>query len=400
MTDEQGPDEPGGRVPGREPAPPRRPADNGANDDSQLTATVEPRSLRLDPGGSGTVTIRVRNTGSVVDEIRLELLGEPARWGSVVPASLRLFPGTQGEAVVTFQPPRASRPRAGTIELRIGLTSQQRPAASVEHSLRLEVAPFDDMTTALDPRFGSTKAEFNSSIRVANRGNRPIEPLITASDPHNGLALTVQPDRLHIEPEAEAIARLTARPHRRIWLGHQRSYPFDVVVQARDVAPRTLDGRLDQLPLLPRWVPGLAIVALALVLAGGVACGAGIICEPGATATASPTGQITSTPATFTPSVTTSPTAAVTPSETATGSPDLTGCTLTVGRPFVRLRQEPRFDSLELGNVPESTYQALDTRLVDFAGGQDRWFMIQAEGRTGWIVDSQFEITDKSAQCP
>jgi hypothetical protein len=405
LTDELGPDEqPRSRIPGRPPVErPHAKADND-NADVRLSALVEPRHLRLEPGGTGSLTLRLRNTGSVVDEIRVELLGEPAGWGSVVPSVLRLYPDTQAEAVISLQPPRASRPRAGSIELRLAITSRERPAASIEESVGIELAPFDEITAALDPRYGSTKGEFTSAIKLGNRGNRPVEPSIRATDPQNALELTVRPERLAVEPGSEAIAWLHARPHRTIWFGNPRTYPFDVIVSDAAGTPRALDGRLEQLPLFPRWLATVGALLVVLAITGGVACGAGLVqCLPvaGPVQTAPPTPFVTVPPDTGPPDTAPPDTA---PPDTAppdTAPPDLSGCVLTIQNPLVRLHEEPDPFSLDVGPAPRDTYVPIDTRVVEFVPGSPaRWFQIEAQGRTGWVEDDGIQIASKSDECP
>ena len=75
-----------------------------------MPATVElvNTSIVVAPGNAVSATIRIRNTGRIVDEFTLAPVGEFATWMTVGPASLPLFPDASGEVRVTFQPPRAS----------------------------------------------------------------------------------------------------------------------------------------------------------------------------------------------------------------------------------------------------------------------------------------------------
>jgi hypothetical protein len=101
-----------------------------------------------------------------------------------------------------------------------------------------------------------------------------------------------------------------------------------------------------------------------------------------------------------------SPTGAgATPSPTpATAKPSITpapsGCILTITNPFARINEEPRHDSVEAGDVPPGEYVPSDSTISNWAGKDERWFEITAEGRTGWIVDNGILIESKSADCP
>ena len=67
------------------------------------------------PGEMGTCTVRIRNTGTVVDQFTLTVLGQPAAWTTVVPAALSLFPGADGTVELHFAPPRAPGVGAGPL---------------------------------------------------------------------------------------------------------------------------------------------------------------------------------------------------------------------------------------------------------------------------------------------
>ena len=86
-----------------------------------ILASLEPRAVTIDPGGSASVQVRVRNRGTIVEAFDLRAVGPCAPWAIVEPASLRLFPGEEGVAQVTFRPPRAATPAAGTYPFAISI---------------------------------------------------------------------------------------------------------------------------------------------------------------------------------------------------------------------------------------------------------------------------------------
>jgi hypothetical protein len=89
------------------------------------------------------------------------------------------------------------------------------------------------------------------------------------------------------EGEASAVA----------WLGRVESRPFEVSVAPEDAAPVTAAGVMDQLAILPRWLPGTVAVAAVLVAAGVVLQQA--VLKPSApTSSAVPGSSSTALPAT------------------------------------------------------------------------------------------------------
>jgi hypothetical protein len=53
---------------------------------------LEPRTVAATPGDHATVQVRVRNSGSVVDQFNLEVLGDAKAWSTVDPPTLLFFP--------------------------------------------------------------------------------------------------------------------------------------------------------------------------------------------------------------------------------------------------------------------------------------------------------------------
>jgi len=78
----------------------------------------------------------------------------------------------------------------------------------------------------------------------------------------------------------------------------------------------------------------------------------------------------------------------------------LTGCVLTIRNPLVSMRANPDWSSAETGKVPPGQYEAPTSKVVSFAGQDQRWFEVTAEGRTGWIPYDTILVESKSAECP
>ena len=74
-------------------------------------------------------------------------------------------------------------------------------------------------------------------------------------------------------------------------------------------------------------------------------------------------------------------------------------CVVTIKNPFVDLHEDPDPFSQAIIQVPPGDYGVSATATGDFAGGQQRWLEITAEGRTGWIEDNTINIDAKSVGC-
>src|SRR5436305_3368958 len=98
-----------------------------------MPATVDllTQNLVVAPGNSVTTTIRLTNTGRIVDELTLEVLGDAAPYATIEPAVVPLFPAARADVPVTFRPPRATLPLAGAVPYAIRVRSRGDPAFSV-----------------------------------------------------------------------------------------------------------------------------------------------------------------------------------------------------------------------------------------------------------------------------
>ena len=285
-----------------------------------MPATVELLATRVAvrPGGTASATIRVTNTGRIVDEITLEPLGEVVPWMTVAPTSLALFPGAMGQATVTFGPPRGAQPAAGTYPFAVRVRSREDRAFSFVAEGRVEVGVLMDVVARMSPRT-STASRLGQGathrLEVENNGNTTAGVRISAADADERLRFTVVPEVLSIPPGARSVAALKVRAKRRQWSGQPTGLPFQVGVAPDGATPIPLDGTLSQRATL---VFGLTQVAAAVISVGvvaAIALGAGQTLlkspEPLASASAGPT-------ATLAALATPLPTPATTPAPTAT----------------------------------------------------------------------------------
>jgi len=62
------------------------------------------------PGGEGIATVNVKNTGTVVDQFAINLLGDPSAWARPDPGVVSLFPGAEQQGCGRAPARRPVRP--------------------------------------------------------------------------------------------------------------------------------------------------------------------------------------------------------------------------------------------------------------------------------------------------
>ncbi len=232
------------------------------------SVTLVNAAVAVEPGGQVAVDVRVRNTGSVVDEFTLEVLGDSAGWAAVDPPVVSLFPGAEGTARIVFQPPRLSSTPAGLVPFGLRARSGEDPAGSAVEEGSVEVGSFLEPFAELVPRTSRGSSSGSHDVAVDNRGNARLSAELEATDADRLLKFDVKPPAVVVEPGMAEFAKIRVSPVKRFWRGTPKTRPFQLYVKPDGGQPITLDGTLLQESILPPWFMKalLALIALLIIL--------------------------------------------------------------------------------------------------------------------------------------
>lgn len=226
--------------------------------------------IEVDPGGEAAIEVRVRNTGQVVDQFALEVLGAAAGWATVEPASLNLFPGKEETARIRFRPPRAPSTPAGEIPFGVRVRSHEDPAGGTVEEGTLRVGAFRQTEAELVPRSSRGRFGARHELALDNRGNVRMRALLAGRDPSNRLRFRFAPAALTAPPGGAAMADVHVRPRGVAWTGPPRSHSFQLQLSLEDERPQVLDATMVQGPVFGPWVRTAAMLAAAAIaLAAG-----------------------------------------------------------------------------------------------------------------------------------
>ncbi|MFB7590062.1 peptidoglycan-binding protein [Streptomyces sp. NPDC056169] len=231
-----------------------------------MWTSLDPADVTVEPGARTSARLRVRNTGDTVEEYRLSIVGKPSGWSRVEPDVLRLYPGSEGTAEISFAPPRSSDVEAGPVAYGIRVDPRENTGARDVLEGRLTVTPFTETRAELLPPALIGRFRGRARIAVDNLGNTPLTASLVARDEANRLTFDVRPNAVQIAPGRAAFGELVVRPQSVRWTGAEESHRFTVAVRrAGDDTALDLDATFDQRPVLGNWlvvVGGLLLTAV------------------------------------------------------------------------------------------------------------------------------------------
>ncbi|ONI89128.1 hypothetical protein ALI22I_16580 [Saccharothrix sp. ALI-22-I] len=233
------------------------------------TATLSATGLAVAPGEDVTCTVVVRNTGDLVDEFTVDVVGDAAGWATAEPASVNLVPQASAEVVVRFAPPRAAGVAAGSVPFGVRVSSREDPYGSVVEEGVVEVGGFTDMSAELVPTKVEAGSKGKFEVAIDNVGNHPVAVRLHPADPDGELEFKLDRSDVVLAPGTAAFVKLVAKPRNTFLRGPSQPRPFRVDIVPSVGSPLSATGTLVQRQLLPRWLlPALiALLALAAVLA-------------------------------------------------------------------------------------------------------------------------------------
>jgi hypothetical protein len=218
------------------------------------------------PGTQASCSIRVENTGMVVDSMLLDLLGDAAEWASVEPAQMNLLPGASAQARILFSPPRVATLEPGDVPFGLRAMSMEDPNGSRIEEGVIRVGEFSDVGAELVPKSATGRRSAHYKLVVENRGNRPEDLAVDAVDPDVKLAFHTRPQLFTAAPGTATFIRLTAVPRKTFFKGPSKTLPFQVSAQPEQGDAAQADGVMLEKQTLPEWL--LPLLGIAVLLAG------------------------------------------------------------------------------------------------------------------------------------
>ncbi|MFT4165529.1 MAG: hypothetical protein QM650_09840 [Microlunatus sp.] len=237
--------------------------------------------VMVEPGGQASVTVTVRNLGSIVEGYRIEVVGEGvSQWVDVLPPEVSVYPQQEATAVVVFSPPGGAGAPGGTWPFGILVRSTEDADASAVAEGDLEIGKVFGLQAKLLPVNSSGRWNGRHVIQVTNWGNSPVTLKLSATDADQALGFMIRPETVEVPLGGTATARLWAKTKAPTLRGTPTRIPFTVTGERQGAPPPqapptpygvtldrpSVDGAFNQKPILTRGSVTAGVLALLLVV--------------------------------------------------------------------------------------------------------------------------------------
>jgi hypothetical protein len=230
-------------------------------------AELAPLSVNVDAGEEAEATLRIRNDSDIVEEYHVDVVGDPAQWCTVQPATLRLYPQTTETVRLTFRPPRGPDPAAGPHSYGARITLAEDSEAVTVPEGNVSVAPFTDVRAELLPVTVRGWSRARQRLVVDNYGNTSLTAAVVASTRDNRVEFDTRTPSFQVLPGRAHFGMFRLRPPHLLWIGRAVSHPFTMSVRPSGSKPVDVAGTYLQTALLPSWLARLGALLAALIAA-------------------------------------------------------------------------------------------------------------------------------------
>lgn len=233
-----------------------------------LMMAIDASHLTIDPGGSATFTAHLKNRGTVVDAMTVDVIGLPREWVTVEPRTVNLFVGAEATVQVRLSPPMAPTTNPGLHAVEVAAWSGTNPNVRCVQNLTLNVTGFRDIDAGVEPAIAVGRFQGKFSLRVANGGNASVTATMHGAHDEGTVGVVCRPGTVTVAPGSRAKVTVSAKPPFH-FTGAANLYSLSITVQTPEFS-RTYPVTYKQPPVLSKWVARilLAVVAIVVVVVG------------------------------------------------------------------------------------------------------------------------------------
>lgn len=176
-----------------------------------IRVTLSPKTLQIEPGQKGELSLTVQNLSEIVDQYIVEVEGIDPTWVTPSPPLISLFPQDEGQVALQLHLPETAR--AGSFDFAVKASSQENPIEWSRVSGTLEVTPVSVFEIALSPQRQVLKgAEAAFQVELKNPGNVDLSLRLSATDPEKACDYCFDPGGATVEAGSARSVSFRASP--------------------------------------------------------------------------------------------------------------------------------------------------------------------------------------------
>ncbi len=241
---------------------------------------LETTQLVVQPGTETRLPIRIRNSGTIVESYRVDVVGHAASWSRVEPPLVSVYPGQEVEAEVVFWPVRSAHTPLGIVPFGVRAVSDVDATSSMVAEGAIDVAGIVDIASTILPRNSKGRWSGKHRVEIENRGNTPVSLRLRGHDSDELLDFRFKQNEVEIPVDGFVVTKVKAKIRSPYLRGPAAARPFKIAIEERasdDVSQRRIDrheGHFEELDgtVAQRQIIGgsfAALTALIALLVGG-----------------------------------------------------------------------------------------------------------------------------------
>ena len=221
----------------------------------KIEAAVTPTEFVLAAGDSAEAVLTLRNLGSSVDQLTLNVEGLDPSWYTLPVSSVALFPNDQDNLRIILHPPKTDEARAGSHPFRFKVTSQENPDETASVDLAIQIRALPEVELQLSPqRMAGRKGIYK--IVAKNPGDSGTSLHLKVSDAQGILRYYLRPESLNVPGGGQSESELEVRLGWMAFFGGEKEFDFEVQAELPEAEEaKTISGQLVRIPwykTLPR----------------------------------------------------------------------------------------------------------------------------------------------------
>lgn len=207
--------------------------------------------------------VTLSNLSAVPLSVQLSVGGVPPHWVSVPRGAVQLPPGGQANGRLRVLVPPLEDIENGVYIAAVRASTTVQPPLVAETLALWHVRGARALRLTIDPPAGRARRQASYQLQIENRSEQPAEVTFSAFERSRTLRFSFMPPGATILPGTTSGVRLEVASRPRLVGRRVQQRRFSVTANSSGGVAPPVNGDFNQAPLLPFWLPLVALLLLA-----------------------------------------------------------------------------------------------------------------------------------------